>query len=141
MTRTEIKNKLINSLIERDEILFAYIFGSFLKTDNYHDIDIALFISERFLKNNSGKFPFGYESFISGSIIKVINMDKIDVVLLNNAPLLITNRIINNGELLFEKDRFKRIAFENYYRKQFIDTENFRKIKTHYLKNKINKNA
>ena len=141
MTRTEIKNKLIDCLIERDEIVFAYLFGSFLKTDDYHDIDIAVFISDRFLKDNSGEFTFGYESLIAGSIIKVMNMHKIDVVLLNNAPLLITNRIINKGELLFEKDRFKRIAFENYYRKLFIDTENFRKIKTYYLKNKINKNA
>lgn len=141
LNQNKIINLISDYLEERTEILFAYLFGSFLKTEVYHDIDIAIFVKDDFPVNDLQKFPFGYQSMITGYLSKLLKSENIDLVLLNNAPLLITNRIINQGQLLFEKDRFKRVSFENYNRKLFIDTENFRKIKTYYLKKKINQNA
>ena len=54
--RTFLKNKI--------EITFAYIFGSFVQKDQYHDIDIAVYLSDDFNKNDFKKFPYGYESIL-----------------------------------------------------------------------------
>ena len=141
MNKKVLENKIRELLFSKPEISFAYIFGSFVKTEHYHDIDVAVYITDGFNKDDMKKFPYGYESTIAGAIMHLLHTDKIDLVVLNNAPLLITNRIINKGKLLFDKDKFKRVAFENNNRKMFIDTENFRKIRTYYLINKINSYA
>lgn len=137
MDKEKIKNTIAEFLRNREEIIFAYIFGSFVKKENYHDIDIAVYLSENFNKDDLSSYPYGYESFLIGSLMKLLHTNKIDLVVINNAPLLITNRIINNGILLFDKDKLLRINFENKNRKLFIDTENLRKIKTYYLSEKI----
>jgi uncharacterized protein len=139
--KNNIQVQINDFLYKRSEISFAYIFGSFIQRDHYHDIDIAVYLLDEFNQNNRNKFPYGYASMISGNLMKLLHMKKVDVILLNNSPLLITNRIINTGKLLFDKNKYKRIEFENYNRKMFIDTENFRKIRTYYLVNKINNYA
>ncbi len=136
MNKEQIKNKIAEYLRNRKEIIFAYIFGSFVKKENYHDIDIAVFHSKNFEKDDLSSYPYGYESFLIGNLMKILHTNNIDLVVLNNAPLLITNRIINTGLLLFDKDKLLRINFENRNRKLFIDTENLRRIKTYYLSKK-----
>lgn len=140
-SKKQIQSKLNEFLQRRPEISFAYIFGSFTQSENYHDIDIAVFLNENFDKNDLKKFPYGYESSIAAALTNLLHTDKIDIVVLNTAPPLITNRIINTGKLLFDKNKFNRIAFENKSRKIFIDNENFRKIRTYYLLNKLNRYA
>jgi len=139
--KIQIKNKIAEFLRERDEVIFAYIFGSFVGKEYYHDIDVAVYLSDNFNKDDLMEFPYGYESSLIAELMKLLHTDKIDLVILNNAPLLITNRIVNTGMLLFDKDKFNRISFENKSRKMFIDTENLRNIKTHYLVKKIKQYA
>ena len=141
MNKKVIENKIKKLLYNRDEISFAYIFGSFVQTEHYHDIDVAVYLTNDFNKNDLKKFPYGYESSIAGALTTLLHTDKIDIVVLNTAPLLITNRIINTGKPLFDKDKFNRVAFENGNRKMFIDNENFRKIRTYYLLKKIDRYA
>ena len=56
---------------------------------------------------------------------------------MNDAGLLMLNRIVNKGLLLFDHNTFGRIYFENRIRKEYIDSENVRKIKNFYIKEKI----
>lgn len=42
MNKNELKNRIVNSLKEQDEIQRIIIFGSFNKTDSPSDIDIAI---------------------------------------------------------------------------------------------------
>ncbi len=139
--KEQIKDIIAEYLHETEEIIFAYIFGSFVAKEYYHDIDVAVYLSDNFDKNDLMKYQYGYESSLVAKLMKLLHTDKIDLVVLNNAPLLITNRIINTGILLFDKDKFNRIYFENKSRKMFVDTENIRKIKTYYLVKKIKQYA
>ena len=50
--KTEIENKINRFLQRRPEISFAYIFGSFIQNKNYHDIDITVYLSGNFNKND-----------------------------------------------------------------------------------------
>jgi len=137
MNKQNIIEKIRNYLYQKSEIDFAYIFGSFTQKDYYNDIDIAVYIKSGFNYKNFNLYPFGYASLISGELLKIINYKKVDVVVMNNAGLLILNRIVNKGLLLFDRDIFRRIYFENRIRKEYIDSENIRKIKDFYMKEKI----
>jgi predicted nucleotidyltransferase len=136
--KKEVFNKLKNFLSDREEIDFAYLFGSFVKLDHYHDIDIAVYLEKNFNPDDYKKFPYGYESNLIADISALLRTDKIDLVIFNKAGILIQQRIINSGMLLFERNRYKRISYENYIRSLYIDAEPLRRIKMFYLKRYLN---
>ncbi|MFZ1292537.1 MAG: nucleotidyltransferase domain-containing protein [Melioribacteraceae bacterium] len=134
--KIKIKEQIRAFLFKREEIRIVYIFGSFVSKDYYHDIDIAVFLKKDFNKTDPAKFPYGYESELN-SEINLLVRQKIDFVVMNNAEITLQHRIINKGILLFSKDEPKRISYENYIRKLYIDSANIRKIKRKYLSGKI----
>ena len=136
--KKEVYSRLKDSLSGRQEIDFAYIFGSFVKSDHYHDIDVAVHLEKNFNPDDYKKFPYGYESNLISDISALLRNDKIDLVIINKAGILIQQRIINTGVLLFERNKYKRISYENYIRRLYIDAEPLRKIKMFYLKRHLN---
>lgn len=134
--KTHIETEIRKFLQNRSEIIFAYIFGSFIRTDNYHDIDIAVYLDKNFDKNDLKKFPYGYESMLLGKLTDLLR-EKVDFIVLNNADITLQQRIINKGSLLFSQNDSLRISYENFIRKLYIDSENIRRIKSKYLNNKI----
>ncbi len=139
LEKKQIQNKIAEYLRERDEVIFAYLFGSFVGKEYYHDVDVAVYLSDNFDKNDLKKFPYGYESGMI-SQLNILVRKNIDFIVMNNAELYIQKKIINEGVLLFSKNERKRINYENYIRKMYIDTAHFRKIRRYYLTEKI-KNA
>ena len=131
-------NKLKGLLSGRHEIDFAYLFGSFVKSNHYHDIDIAVHLEKNFNPDDYKKFPYGYESNLISDISALLKTDRIDLVIFNKAGILIQQRIINSGLLLLERNRYKRINYENYIRGLYIDAEPLRRIKMFYLKRYLN---
>lgn len=136
MHKDKIKNIITEYLIEKPEIILAYIFGSFFKKNIFHDLDIGIYLSEEFNKNDFNKYPYGYESYLISELSLKVRM-KVDVVIMNNSNLLLQQRIINNGILLFSKNDNFRVFYENTIRKNYIDAEPLRKIKSYYLSRKI----
>jgi len=134
--KTEIENKINRFLQRRPEISFAYIFGSFIQNKNYHDIDITVYLSGNFNKNDLKKFPYGYKSSMISELTLLVRK-KVDFIVMNNANITLQQRIINKGILLFSKAERIRISYENYIRKLYIDSENIRRIKRKYLNEKI----
>jgi len=137
MNKQDVTEKIRNYLYQKSEIDFAYIFGSFTQKDYYNDIDVAVYIKSEFNYKNFNLYPFGYASLLSGELSKIIKHKKNDVVIMNNAGLIILNRIVNKGLLLFDRNTFRRIYIENRIRKEYIDSEHLRKIKDLYIKEKI----
>ena len=45
----------------------------------------------------------------------------VDVRAINDAPLTVRGRIVQEGILLYERDRARRVAFEVTTRKQYFD--------------------
>ncbi len=134
--KSKIIEKISIHLQQFNEIEFAYIFGSFISSENYHDIDIAVYLNEKFDKNDFVKYPYGYESGMNSELSKLTKF-RIDFVVMNNAEITLQQRIINKGVSLFCKDRRKRIYYENHIRKLYIDMASIRKIKRKYLSRKI----
>ena len=136
--KTTIEIKIKHYLLSKDEISFVYIFGSFVTEDKYNDIDIAVYLKPEFDFKNVIKYPFGYEANLLGNLSLILSTDKLDLILLNKANLLAAAQVYNSGKLLFERDKFFRIKIENSIRKEYIDTEKYRKLKEKQLKQYLN---
>ena len=86
-------------LHEQEEILFAYIFGSFIDKEMpfFRDIDIGIYVDE---KEVSFKDTINYTIALSLKIEREIKKYPVDIVILNNAPLSLAFRA-TQGEVLF----------------------------------------
>ncbi len=136
MQKLEIEKKIIDYLIKFDEIKIAYLFGSFVKSDYFHDIDIAVYIEDNYNYRDFKKYPFGYESYFIGNLCMILKTD-VDFLIMNNADITLQQRIINTGKLLFSKNEKFRIHYENYVRKIYIDLQPLRQILSYYLNKKL----
>jgi predicted nucleotidyltransferase len=132
-SKDQIISKTTNFLRNKEEIELSYIFGSFVNKDHYHDIDIAVYLNGEFNQINPLKYPYGYESSLIGELSLLLK-ENIDVIVMNYAGLLIQQRVVNKGILLFSRDERFRIRYENTIRKQYIDAAHLRNIKRYYLK-------
>jgi len=101
-----------------DEIDLAYVFGSFLKRDDFHDIDLAIHLCrekspyERF--KFSGKVARDLEEGVEPRI-------EFDVRILNYAPVYFQYEVISNGIVVLERDQENRIDFEAHLISEYLD--------------------
>ena len=115
MTSVEVKGQDIigevSSGIRKlgEDIVAAYLFGSTLKPRSFKgDLDIGFLLEEDALKG--GTLPVRNRIYLE--LRKSLGRDDIDVVILNNAPLLLRYAVIKEGVLAYEKDTDRRIEFE-----------------------------
>ncbi len=124
-------------LYSKQEVLFAYIFGSFVRSDHYHGIDVAVYLERSLNFEDAVKYPYGYESLMMGKLSRLTRVN-IDFVIMNKAEIVLSQRIVNGSILLFSKDDRTRIQYEHYVRCLYIDTEHLRGIQRYYLRKHIN---
>ncbi|WP_461204951.1 type VII toxin-antitoxin system MntA family adenylyltransferase antitoxin [Clostridium sp. DL1XJH146] len=112
-----IKTKeFIDRIDKKYPIKFAYLFGSYSRGDNNNNSDIDLAI---YFKN---KYSDIEDVFNRGTIIeeaKLLFSKNVDIVSLNNAPLLLKYQIIHDGIVI--KDSIDRASFESLYLRMYFD--------------------
>lgn len=120
-------NKLRDFLKKHPEVIFAYIFGGLAKGKRsfLSDVDIAIY-----LKNPE---KFDYLQFYT-EITKFLNTDEIDLVVLNNAPLTLSGRILQSKKILIDNAPFLRHKFESLTIRKFLD---FQYRERQYLKERL----
>jgi len=93
---------------KRDDIIFAYLFGSYAKEKQTHlsDIDIAVYIREK--KGISDK-----KLKILMDLSKLLKTDDIDLVILNEAPISLLTKILAHKIILNDKSPTIRYSFES----------------------------
>jgi len=99
--REEIIEKVKDTLIKEPDIVFAYLFGSFLDGLSFRDIDIGIY-----LNNIKEDEVYVYEVRLSEEVAENCKLpfDIIDMKVLNFAPDSFLNSIFKYGRLLFTKD-------------------------------------
>lgn len=120
-------NKLRDFLKKHPEVIFAYIFGGLAKGKRsfLSDVDIAIY-----LKNPE---KFDYLQFYT-EITKFLNTDEVDLVVLNNAPLTLSGRILQSKKILIDNAPFLRHKFESLTIRKFLD---FQYRERQYLKERL----
>ncbi len=119
----------------RDEVSALYLFGSAARSRSTKDsdIDIAVLINERKLKNKTCDDLANdyYDASPSFSLRSV------DIVILNNASPYLKHRVLKTGEILFDRDRKLRVAFTTRAVIEYIDFRPIEKIFNKAVANRI----
>lgn len=109
----------VPSVLARYPVEAAYVYGSVARgtVTPFSDIDIALLLSEPLPPYER----LTCELAIQADIEAAGGLTGLDVRAINEAPLLVQGRIIQQGILLYERDRARRVAFEVQTRKRYFD--------------------
>ncbi len=122
--KDKIIEKIASFLSERDEVVFAYIYGSFLEMLPFRDIDVALY-----LKEVVNKKLIDYTLELTLKIERMINLP-VDVHILNSAPFNYQYNVIR-GKLLFSRNEELRCYLVERAISRYLD---MKPMIRHYLK-------
>jgi predicted nucleotidyltransferase len=111
--------KIVPPILARYPVDAAYVYGSVAQGTVLpsSDVDIGLLLSASLSPYEQLKLDLA----IQGDIEAEGNLPVVDVRTINQAPLMVRGRIVQQGILLYEKDRMARIAFEVATRKRYFD--------------------
>ncbi len=116
--REKIKNKIKELLEKEEDVLFAYLFGGFVRDDSFHDIDIAVYIIP------SPEKDLLKRTFEIANRIERKTGIETDVVAFNLIDPYLRMEILD-GELLFTKDETKHDFLIDYYIREYFDERAF----------------
>lgn len=128
-------DKLKDCLYMQDEVIAAYIFGSYAseRPEAARDIDIAVLLDGSINKEDYGFIKLS----ITTELIKCLSFDNVDVVIMNIAAPLISHEIIKKGQLLFSKDEKARLTYIVKATMIYLDTKYLRNVQDRILHEKI----
>lgn len=102
-------------LEKREDILFAYIFGSFVDSDRYNDIDVAIYMAD-FQREKVLDIEFELEMLLEDKIQKPF-----DVRIINEAPLGFVYNVLRNKIVVLDRDTLLRSDFESLIFRKYFD--------------------
>ncbi|MFQ6083471.1 MAG: nucleotidyltransferase domain-containing protein [Candidatus Aminicenantia bacterium] len=112
-------DKIIEILFSKEEIIFSYIYGSFIKEESFRDIDIAIYVKE-----DKG---FIFESFLSMELTEAVELP-VETKILNSAPVSFQINVLKEGKLLFSRDEEERTNFIENVSRRYREYAHFRNI-------------
>lgn len=118
--------KIIKEELEKyDDIVFAYIFGSFVDSDRYNDIDVAIFLK------NPEKHRLMEREFELERILEDKIHISFDVRIINFAPISFVYNVLKNKILIIDRDSSLRADFESLIFREYFD---YKHLIKEYLK-------
>lgn len=110
---------------EREEVVFAYLFGSAASGTAHpmSDIDVAVFVAE-------GADGFETRLVVADLVSRRLRGVRVDVVLLNEAPPALAGRILSAGRLILDRDPWQRHTYESLAMREYAD---FRVLERRHL--------
>jgi uncharacterized protein len=118
-------------LAEDKKVKFAYLFGSHSRGDAgpLSDLDLAVYLDGRL------DF-FTYRLKLMEALSKILKTERFDLVILNNAPVVLRNEVLRDG-IVLKDDRSRRIVFESRALREYLDTAYLREVQRSYLREQI----
>ena len=101
-------DQLPSVLADFPDIALVYLFGSQVtgQVGPMSDYDLAIF-------DESRKDDLAVQAEFQHAISKLLDTERVDIVLLNSAPIELAYQIIANGKLLYQRDLYTRVEFES----------------------------
>ena len=115
----QIAERVRATLVRHEEVLEAYLFGSVARgTERPHsDVDVAVFVDER----RRPEAPYGYPARLTAELMAALGRNRVDVVVLNQAPPLLYHRVLRDGIRLFARDLRATTAREGRALSRYCD--------------------
>lgn len=117
--RQRITESVRSLLASFDDIVCAYIYGSFARGEPVRDLDVALYLTE------DKDFLFAVD--VAALLRKDTGLE-VDVTLINQAPVALQFAILRDGLLLFSKDEVRRMALIERVSRQYREYAHFRDL-------------
>lgn len=118
MDKKEVIKKIGDSISTFKDVDIAYIFGSFLESDKFNDIDVALLVSKEL--NPYRRFKFAME--IAKELEREIKPRfEFDVKIMNYSPVEFQHEVLKNGKVVFLRDETRRIEYESKLISTYLD--------------------
>jgi predicted nucleotidyltransferase len=94
--------KLREFLEARDEVLEAYLFGSAAagSAQAHSDVDVAVYLREP----QPSASAFGYVADLTAALMHALQSNRVDIVVLNEAPPLLYHRVLRDGVRILTRD-------------------------------------
>lgn len=130
-TKEQIKSTIKDHLESRDEIIFAYVFGSFIRKESYRDIDIGIFTEEDLDLIEIGRIQTELQNTVD---------DRVEVVQMQLLPAKnprFAFSIVTEGELLFTRDREKHSDYKRQVLLRYFDTAPLRAMMDQAFEDRI----
>jgi hypothetical protein len=101
-SREEIAATVREALERRPEVLEAYLFGSLARSESqpHSDVDVAVTVDPGAIDATG----LGFDAAIGADLMEALRSDRVDVVILNDAPPLLYHRVLRDGIRLFARD-------------------------------------
>ena len=117
------KDFLISQLREllsgKEPVLFAYLYGSFLKEGFFRDIDVAVYFDSRPFEDSSD--IFNYSLSLSAECDLATSGVTFDLRPLNLAPLPFRFDVVTQGRVFYTRDEERQVDFEARTRSLYFD--------------------
>lgn len=105
----------------------GYLFGSQVsgRTNRLSDIDVAILVDEKALRR---VYRYGYRAHVMSVLMNRFKTNRIDVIVLNQAPYFLRHRVIAFGKRLYARDEKKRVRFEADTMGRYPDIKRLMKV-------------
>ncbi|RLC75699.1 MAG: nucleotidyltransferase domain-containing protein [Chloroflexi bacterium] len=128
--KKQVLGTLRRVLMGEEGLCVAYVHGSFIKDEPFHDIDLALYY-DPLPQGPVLDRELDLEVELWEALRRVRFNIPVDVRILNAAPLSFRFVVINTGELLLVRDDDKRVEFETTTWSKYFD---FAPMRDEYFK-------
>jgi predicted nucleotidyltransferase len=136
--RSDIARTVSRICAARPEVAAAYIFGSVAqgRTRPDSDIDIAVLLADRFPPGRA----LDMRLTLAGQLGAGLRRDDVQLVLLNEVPPLLAQRVLSQGILVFERSREARVRFQVRTASRYADLVPTMEWYIRRLKNDVREN-
>ena len=126
----------LNQLFTKNPVNAAYLSGSLSGRTSFghlSDVDIAILLMDQI---KSDQF-LDYQMYFFSELAKRLESETIDVVILNQASLLLKLQVIKYGQILFSRDEKQRISFETKAVMDYLDFKKYDEIQNQALSRRL----
>jgi uncharacterized protein YutE (UPF0331/DUF86 family) len=130
------KQSRLNQLFTQSPVNAAYLAGTLSNRTSFGqltDVDIAILLMDQV----KGDQFLDYQLYFFSELAKRLETDTIDVVILNQASLLLKLQVIKSGQILFSRDEKQRISFETKAVMDYLDFKKFDEIQNQALSRRL----
>jgi len=124
---TRARLDLLPRLFQETGVLLAYVFGSFPHREGAADIDLAILPGDSTLGDLREK------------ITEVLNTERIDLVNLKTANLVLRFEVVSTGVLIFKKSDHVENSFELSTLREYRDTGHLRAVQAETVEKRMRK--
>ena len=130
------KHSQLNQLFAQSPVNAAYLAGSLSSRTSFghlSDVDIAILLMDQIKADHF----LDYQLYFFSELAKRLESESIDVVILNQASLLLKLQVIKYGQILFSRDEKQRVSFETKAVMDYLDFKKFDDIQNKALSRRL----